>query len=96
MHPANKLKKVVTKQLREAQDRGGAIQGVQRILEFIIDAESWDRLLLALSNICVTNWNRKKAQRLWYRRAIYLHRVMEKERSRRLAREGLEAKGEVA
>jgi hypothetical protein len=95
MHPANKLARLVTKKMREAQTRGGKIQGIQRILEPVIEAESWDHLLLALSNICVARWNRLKANRLWYKRAVYLHRVMETEKMRRLAKEGLEAGGEV-
>jgi hypothetical protein len=31
------------KLLKESQERCGSIQGIQRILEPVIDAESWDR-----------------------------------------------------
>jgi hypothetical protein len=97
MTPQKKVARIVTKKLRESQERCGHIQGIQCILEPLIEAESWDRLLLALSNICVGFANDgKSGRKLWYRRARVLHAAMEKERMRRLARESCELRGEVA
>jgi len=97
MTPQNQVARIVTKKLRESQERCGRIQGIQRILEPVIEAESWDRLLLALSNICVGFANGgKPARKLWYRRARVLHAAMEKERLRRMARQSIKAGGEVA
>jgi hypothetical protein len=87
---------MVTKKLRESQERCGPIQGIQRIVEPVIEAECWDRLLLALSNICVSFGNGgNPGRKLWYRRARVLHAAMEKERMRRRARESVEAGGAV-
>ena len=97
MTASTRVHRCIMKLLKESQQRCGRIQGIQRILEPVIEAESWDRLLLALSNICVGFANDGKSGRKpWYRRARVLHAAMEKERMRRLARESCEAGGEVA
>jgi len=97
MTPEKKVACIVTKKLRESQQRGGRIQGIQRILEPLIEAEPWDRLLLALSNICVGFANDgKSGRKLWIRRARVLPAALEKERLRRMVRQSIKAGGEVA
>ena len=51
MTASTRVRRCVLKLLKESQDRGGKNQGIQRILEPLIEVESWDRMLLALSNI---------------------------------------------
>ena len=81
MTASTRVRRRIVKLLKECQDRGGRIQGIQRILEPLIKAECWDRMLLALSNICVSFANDgKPGRKLWYRRARVLHAAMEKER----------------
>jgi hypothetical protein len=97
MTASTRVHRCILKLLKESQQRCGRIQGIQRIIEPVIAAESWDRLLLALSNICVGFANDGKlGRKSWYRRARIPHAAMDKERMRRLARESIEAGGEAA
>lgn len=90
-----RTKRRVAKLLKEWDATYGvrnSCQPAQRIFEAVMaTGVTWDYVLLALSNLCMTQYSRMgKGKKNWYRRAVLLHKAMEFERSRKKARREME------
>lgn len=84
---AKRRDKTILKLLAKSQEAGGEVVGIKLMLEPIVKVTSWDQVLLALSNLCVQFSGTKGKRKYWYNRAKFLHKVMEREKSRKLAKE---------